>query len=281
MLNLQTIHKPKTLDHALRLAREPDTALMAGGTSLLAEKRREVRAVIDLSALELSFIETRGDAVVIGATTTLTSIVNSELLRGIADGIVSQAARQSHAHILRNQASAAGTILAEPDGIFSVALSALDARLIIATLRDSRVEFADVSLADFFAERATRLQNSIVTAITLPASARPRRAQIETVARTPRDKAIVSVCAALEIERGIARAGALALGGVAETAWRARDAEREILNHGLTDDVIQRAALAAASALNPRGDFRGSAEYRIAMARVLTARVLRKLSGVA
>lgn len=274
MLNLQTIHKPKTLDEALRLAREPDTALMAGGTSLLAEKCRDVRAVIDLSALELAFIETRGGDLVIGATTTLTSIVDSELPRGMADGIVSQAAQQTHANILRNQASAVGTILSEPDGIFSVALSALDARLTITTLKDSRVENADISLADFFAQRATRLPHSIVTEIIIPASARSRRAQIETVARTPRDKAIVSVCAALEMESGVMRGGAIALGGVAETAWRARDAEREILNHGLTDDVIQRAAMAATSGLNPRGDFRGSAEYRTEMARVLTARAL-------
>lgn len=279
MLNLQTIHKPKTLVEALRLAREPDTALMAGGTSLIAEKRRDARAVIDLSALELSFIETRGNDVVIGATTTLTSIVDSELPRGMADGIVSQAAQQTHANILRNQASAVGTILSEPDGIFSVALSALDARLTIATLKDSCVETTDISLVDFFARRVMRLQNSIVTEITLPASSRSRRARIETVARTPRDKAIVSVCAALEIERGIARAGALALGGVAETAWRARDAEREILNHGLPGEVIQRAAMAATSGLNPRGDFRGSAAYRIEMARVLTARALHGIRG--
>jgi CO/xanthine dehydrogenase FAD-binding subunit len=81
----------------------------------------------------------------------------------------------------------------------------------------------------------------------------------------------------LEMERGIVRAGAIALGGVAEIAWRARDAEREILNQGLTDDVVQRAAMAATSALTPHGDFRGSAEYRIEMARVLTARALKNL----
>ncbi len=278
MLNLQTIHKPKTLSEALQLAREQDTVLMAGGTALISEKRRDVRAVIDLSALELSFIETRGEDVVIGATTTLAIIVDSDMLRGVADGIVAQAAQQTHANILRNQASAIGTILSESDGIFSVALSALDARLSIASLNDSRVEKVDVSLADFFAQRAMRLQNSIVTEIIIPASARSRRARIETVARTPRDKAIVSICAALEMERGIVRAGALALGGVAETAWRARDAEREILNQGLTDDVIQRAAMAATSALLPRGDFRGSAEYRIEMVRVLTARALREMA---
>lgn len=283
MLNLQTIHKPKTLDEALQLAREPDTALMAGGTNLISEKRRDVRAVIDLSALDLSFIETRGDDVVIGAMTTLAAIVDSALLRETANGIMAQAAQQTHANILRNQASVVGTILSEPDGIFSVALSALDARLTIATLKDSRVENVDVSLADLcdamhrHAQRAMRLQNSIVTEITIPASSRTRRAQIETVARTPRDKAIVSVCAALEMERGIVRAGAIALGGVAEYAWRARDAEREILYQGLTDDVIQRAAMAATSALMPRGDFRGSTEYRIEMARVLTARALENL----
>ena len=161
--------------------------------------------------------------------------------------------------------------------MFSVALSALDARLTIATLKDSRVENSDVSLADFFAQRAMRLQNSIVTEITIPAMSRTRRARIESVARTPRDKAIVSVCAALEMERGVVRAGAIVLGGAAESAWRARDAEREILNQGLTDDVIQRAAMAATSALMPRGDFRGSSEYRLEMTRVLIARALKNL----
>lgn len=278
MLNLQTIHKPKTLAEALRLAREPDTAFMAGGTGLISEKRRDVRAVIDLSALDLAFIETRGEDIFIGATTTLATVADSPLLRDIADGVVAQAAHRTHANILRNQATAVGTILSELDGIFSVALSALDARLTLATLKDSRVENGDVSLTDLFAQRGTRLPNSIITEITIPASALARRGVIETVARTPRDKAIVSVCAALEMERGVVRAGAIALGGVAETAWRARDVEREMLNQGLSDDVIRRAAMAAPSGLNPRGDFRGSAEYRIEMARVLTARALREVA---
>ena len=63
------------------------------------------------------------------------------------------------------------------------------------------------------------------------------------------------------------------------TSNAARDAERELLSKGLTDDVIDRAAMAATSALNPHGDFRGSAEYRTEMARVLTARALRTLRG--
>ena len=37
------------------------------------------------------------------------------------------------------------------------------------------------------------------------------------------------------------------------SAWRARDAERELLSQGLADDVIDRAAMAATSGLNPHG----------------------------
>lgn len=279
MLNLQTIHKPQKIYDVLKMLALPHAAVLAGGTNLIADKRRDVEIVIDISALNLSFVETRNGDLVMGATTTLATVVDSELARGAADGVVTQGAERTHASILRNQATVAGTLIAEPDGIFAVVLSALEARVTRAYLENDAVAEHEISIADFFNQRATFLQNALVTRITLPASTLKRRAAVETVARTPTDKPIVSVCAALEMERNIVRAGAVALGGVAETAWRARDAERELLHHGLTVDVIDRAAMAATSALNPIGDYRGSVEYRTAMARVLTARVLRVLRG--
>ncbi|MBI4672918.1 MAG: FAD binding domain-containing protein [Chloroflexi bacterium] len=287
MLNLQTIHKPTTIVDALMLLTQSGVVALGGGTNLIAEKRRDVRAVVDLSALQLTFIETRGDGIAIGATTTLAQVVESVALCDAASGVVTQGARQTHANILRNQATVAGTLIAEPDGIFAVVLSALDARVTRAFLENDAVAQQEIALADFFAQREMFLHNALVTHITLPAESLKRHAAIETVARTPSDKAIVSVCAALEMENGIVRAGAVALGGVADTAWRARDAEREILHQGLTDDVLDRAAMAATSALHPSNDpsvslrasFRGSAEYRTIMARVLTARALRGIRG--
>jgi CO/xanthine dehydrogenase FAD-binding subunit len=279
MLNLHTIHKPKTLADALRLLAQPGAAVLAGGTNLIAEKRRDVETLVDVGDLKLSFLETRDGNIAIGATTTLAQVVESDMTRRAANGVVAQGAQRTHANILRNQATVAGTLIAEPDGIFAVVLAALEARITRAYLENDAVAQQELGIADFFAQRETLLPRALVTHITLPASSFRRRAAVETVARTPRDKAIVSVCAALEMENGIVRVGTVALGGVAETAWRARDAEREILNQGLSDDVIQRAAMAATSALNPVGDFRGSAEYRTEMARVLTARVLRGLRG--
>ena len=279
MLNLQTIHKPTEIYDTLKLLARPNTIVLAGGTNLLAEKRRDVETVIDVSALNLSFIERRNGDIAIGATTTLAAVAESDALRNAADGAVVQGAVRTHANILRNQATVAGTLIAEPDGIFAVILSALEARMTRVYLENDVVAEQELGIADYLQQREAFLHHALLTRITLSAASLKRRAAIESVARTPADKAIVSVCAALQLEGGIVRAGAVALGGVAETAWRARDAERELLYHGLTDDVIDRAAMAATSALTPRSDFRGSAEYRTAMARVLTARALRILHG--
>ena len=279
MLNLQRIHKPQSLADALKLLQQPDTVVMGGGTNLIAERRRDVDAVVDLSALGLVGIETRGDEIVIGATTTLAALVESAVLRDIANGVLGRAAHRAHANILRNQATIAGTLIAEPDGIVAVTLCALDAQITRAYLTTEGIATEQTSCVDFFNRRQILLQNAILTELVLPGDARKRRAALETVARTPRDKPIVSACAALELEGGIVRAGAVALGGVAATAWRAQDAERELLYQGLTDEVINRAAMAATSGLNSPGDFRGSANYRTAMARVLTARALHMLKG--
>ncbi len=279
MLNLQTIHEPQSLGEALQRLQQPDTVVMAGGTDLIAARRRDVRAVVSLSRLGLDGVQALPDGIYIGAATTLAQAADAAVLRQAADGVLASAAHRTRASILRNQATIAGTLVAEPDGVLAVTLLALEARLRLATLDGTQVATSEIPFRDFLARRKQYLDGAIVTTIIVPAASSSRRARLETVARTPRDKPIVSACAALEVEGGIVRACGLALGGVADGAWRAADAERELLNQGLTDDVIERAAMAAASGLNPPADFRGSAAYRTDMARVLSARALRALGA--
>ncbi|HTP09512.1 MAG TPA: molybdopterin dehydrogenase, partial [Anaerolineae bacterium] len=56
---LAEYHKPTTLDEALRLLRRTSvrTVPLAGGTSLVPSAARDVQAVVDLSALDLSYIK--------------------------------------------------------------------------------------------------------------------------------------------------------------------------------------------------------------------------------
>ncbi|MDE3090486.1 MAG: FAD binding domain-containing protein [Chloroflexota bacterium] len=279
MLNLREIHKPTTLADALKLLQQPDTIALAGGTELIAGQRRDVRAAVDLSALGLAYVRESKGAIAIGATTTLAALGESPILRALANGVIAQAAHRSAASVLRNQETLAGTLIVEPDSILAVALLALDAQATVV-----RKEARTVALADFLPMREHLLMMALLTEITVPMS--NPRASLQTVARTPSDKPIVSVCAAARIDKTVAREVRIALGGVAETVVRAGDAEKELEGKSLSDSVIERAARAAADAMSPalsraegspRGDFRSGVEYRKEMAIALTRRAVKEL----
>jgi carbon-monoxide dehydrogenase medium subunit len=239
----------------------------------------------------LTYIRENAGAIAIGATTTLAELVESPILRAMANGVVAQAAHRSAASVLRNQATIAGTLIAEPDGILAVVLLAMDARITSSPFPPFLLGEGVGGEVGFLARRAELLsQGALVTEICVPTT--NPRASLQTVERTPRDKPIVSVCAAARIEilRGVyteqseraqndkvARDVRIALGGVGETAVRASAAEQALEGQTLSDAVIESAARTAAEGLTPRGDVRGSAEYRQEMAVVLTRRAVKEL----
>ncbi len=286
MLNLREIHRPTAIQDAIKLLRQPGTVAMAGGTQLIASKRKDIQAVVDLSALGLSYIRDKSGAVAIGATTTLADVANSPMLRAAANGVLAQAAHRTAASVLRNQATAAGTLITEPNGIFATTLLALDT--LVVCVGDKTM---DIAVSDFLAMLDHFTMGAIVTEMVIPAASLGKRAALETVARTPRDKPIVSVCAAARIENEVLHDVRIALGGVAWSAVRAGKAERDLENKGLGDAVtpalhrtqrgasVQEAAFRAEEGLSPRGDYRGSVEYRKEMAVVLTRRAVRELAA--
>lgn len=287
MINLQRIHKPRTLDEALELLELPSAVALAGGSGLIADRRLDVHAVVDLGGLGLDYIRDEHGAVAIGATTRLSDLADSPILRATSQGMLARAARESASSLLRNQATIAGTLLVDPAGILAVALIAFDAEvdvlsstpLIFSGASDSS-RHVRVKSADFLTQRDKFPKGCLVTQVVVPVEALSRHAGIETVARTPRDRPIVSVGCSLEMKNDRVRYAALAVGGAAATAVRATHAERILEGKVLVDQVIAEAADAATNGLAPRSDFRGSAEYRREMVRVLVARVLRSVGNV-
>ena len=94
------------------------------------------------------------------------------------------------------------------------------------------------------------------------------------VARTPSDTPIVSAVAVLDLADGQVQAARLALTG----AWgeRARLAESidSLVGNSLDEGQIEEVVAAVTEAVEPPEDFLGTAEYRQAMAGVLTRRAL-------
>lgn len=206
-----------------------------------------VLAVVDLAALHLDYMAETAEAISIGAQTTLQTIVESNTLAGLADGILSEAARYS-AHLgLRHLATLSGALAApQASPELLLALLALDARVVVEG-RERRT----LSLAGYEPAAGELM---LEVQIPRPVSA---GAALARVARSPLDAAIVAAVA-------VAKAGALrlAVGGAGQGPI--------VVSGGRPADVIE-AVLAEA---RPVADYRGSVDYRRAMAGVLARRAL-------
>jgi CO/xanthine dehydrogenase FAD-binding subunit len=99
------------------------------------------------------------------------------------------------------------------------------------------------------------------------------------ISRRHGDFAIVAVASILAMDKGgVCKEARIALGGVAPTPIRVKDAEAVLTGEKLTDKLIEEAAIKAAESedVNPDSDYHATAEYRKAMAKVLTQRGLKE-----
>lgn len=243
-------HRPKTLTEALTLIAQPKTYPLGGGI-LLNRFSNEEYAVVDLQSLALNEIAKEGDSLKIGATTTL-----EELLKAKSTPDALKKAIQHEASLnTRNAATVAGTLVAS-DGRspFTVMMMALDAKI---TLRDSNNKEESIQLGDLLPLREETLENKLIVEISIPTNA---KSAYEYVARTPKDKAIISA-ALTQWSSGRTR---LVLGGWGKSPSLAMD--------GKGTDGIESAAKNAA---HDSTDAWASAEYRQDVAVTLAKRCIK------
>jgi len=269
--NLRTYHRPKTLEEALRLVREPGTVPLGGGTHLLPSRDPAVEAVVDLSGLGLSYIEDKPDRVAIGAMVPLQRLMEDPVLNDLTQGLVRPVVPLAASRNLRGQATVGGMLArGEADHPLLVLLLALDASLTLwAPGRRT------VSLESYLAYRGRLLAGGgLITELEIPRPPAGTGLGFAHVGRTPRDRPIVCAAAFLVAEGDLCWEARLALGGVGARPLRAPRAEQSLRGKELSPERLVQAAALAAEPLNPPGDFRGSGEYRREMAGVLARRAL-------
>lgn len=233
--------RPSTIAQALELLERPGAVVLAGGTELNAGPGHDDGSgaveVVDLQALGLDGIEPgAGDSLRIGAMTTLQRLVDSDHV----PEVVREAARRELPSTLRAQATVGGCI----------ATGHAESELLGALLVHEamvHIDRSDGTEAIALEELLAGLPigaGHVVTAVTIRTAGVAATAH---TARTPADRAIVAAFA-----RRSDAGRRLALTGVAPTPTLV-----ESVDH-----------------LEPVGDFRGSREYRRALAAVLLARVV-------
>jgi len=240
---IETYHRPATLDEAISLLGAEGATVLGGGTSLVPSRASAdtATALIDLQGLGLNEIELDADRIVIEAMVTLRGLVDSDLVPAMLRDL----ARREAPNTIRNAATIGGAVATgDAESELLAGLLVFQAEVAVA---DSDGE-AWHSLGDYLRESAI----GIITRIAISAGGTTHAAR---TGRTPADRPIVMAVARRTDDGDIL----LALTGVSAVPI-----------------AIDPSAL---DVLDPSGDFRGTAEYRIHLARTLAGRAVAGLDA--
>ena len=273
--------KPFTLltatdaQHAVALLAEhgPSVRMLAGGTDLLVELKsapHTPQAVLDLSrAADLKEIKLSEEGLRIGALATFSEIMRSPLVREHCP-VLAKAAHSIGAVQTRNLGTLGGNLAnAVPSMDGGPPLMALEALVTVAGPRGR----ARHALEDFFvAPRKTRLApGELLVDILIPARNLGKRCEfLKFGLRKGQALALVNVAVSLRPAR-------IALGAVAPTVMRARQAEAYLEASQINEEARSEAGRIAAGEARPISDFRASAAYRRELVAVLVRRALDNL----
>ena len=169
---VEAFHRPASVREAVRLlaSGKGRARIVAGGTDLVVEGDPTVRALIDITHSGLSYIRPRDGVLQIGAATVMAELRESRAVRGLAGGILAQAAATCGSVQIQAAATIGGNIAhGSPAADLVTPLLALDATLVLANAKGRR----KIPLAEYLAARGTKaLRQSVLVEIVIPARAR-------------------------------------------------------------------------------------------------------------
>ena len=277
-----TYYTPTTLEETLRLlARHgAEARIIAGGTDLLIELERKIRApqiLIDISHIPgLDRIDLKKGGFHLGPLVTHHQVVASPEIVAQAYPLA-RACWEVGAPQIRNRGTIAGNLItASPANDTIVPLRVLGATVTLQSVRGKRT----LPLHDFYkgVRKTAMADDELLVDIFFPAMSDDERGTfIKLGLRRAQAISVVNIAAILELHRDAIVKARIAFGSVAPTIVRAPEVENYLVGKSLTDEVIQQAGELALNAARPIADVRGPADYRVEMLRVLTVRALRQI----
>lgn len=279
---LKDFHTPGTMEEALALlGRDADALVLSGGTFLHGLEARgllsDVEVLIDIRKIGLGTVKTDDAGVEIGATTTFAQlqsvqeVTNAPWLSALSDALAYPPVQ------IRNTATVGGCVAAScPFFDIPTAFIALDA---IVKTRGPGGE-RQMPIPELFDGLFANVLESgeLLTGIFVPRSQGNTASAFIKLEGNANDLAIVNAAVLITVDasRTCTKVRVALGGGVAESALRVPSAEKILLGSKLDAATLHAAGEAVVNDISPMSDHRASAEYRSAVAKVMTRRALER-----
>jgi carbon-monoxide dehydrogenase medium subunit len=261
----------------------PDARLLAGGQSLLAAlafRLSEPTTLIDISRVpELAGISAVGDGIRVGALTTHAELGANELVRRSVPLLADAVPLIAHPAI-RNRGTIGGSLAyADPAAELPACCVALDAVIVARSASGER----RVPAAQFFTGLyGTALgERELIAAVEFPASKPGERCVILELARRSGDYAMTGIVSRAHVAGTALGDPQLVFFGVGETPVIAKGAMAALAGKAVTPETIAQAQATLDADLDPPEDQHGSPDMKRHLARVLLARAVERLTGIA
>lgn len=262
MFRMLAVAQPATLAEAYKTLTAKRFNTVLGGCAWLRMGSLTIPTGVDLSKLNLAYINDCADTIEVGAMATLRAVEKSQALAEYGNGILPQAVSNIIGVQFRNVATVGGSIFAR-FGFSDVitALLALDAEVEL-------YQAGRMSLAEFLDKPRTK---DILVKLIIHKT--KRMAAYQALRNSASDFPILTVAVSkLDAEWKIA------VGARPAKAKLAIEAAK-LLTDGITPEAIENAAQAAAAELSFGDNMRASAEYRQEMCKVLIRRAIAEVTA--
>jgi CO/xanthine dehydrogenase FAD-binding subunit len=255
---------------------------VAGGTDLVVGARQgkqplpnalvAIHRLTELHSLSTTLSD--GSAGIrLGALTTHGEIVAHPLIRSRFTGLC-DASSIVGSHATRATGTIGGNVMtASPAMDTGAPLLCLDAVVVLSSVRGTR----RVLLNEFFVGpgKTTAEPDELLVAVEIPDTVcTVGSCYVRLEYRQQMEIAVVGAAAFVQIENGVVVSARVAVTALAPTIRRITGAESALIGTSGDRGAIDAAADAAALATAPISDVRASAEYRKAMAKVITRRAI-------
>ncbi|MDB5918770.1 MAG: carbon-monoxide dehydrogenase medium subunit [Massilia sp.] len=271
--------EPDTLDEALALLDPDDHSVrpIAGGTALMLMMKSgvfEPTRLVSLGRLQgFSGIEAQADGSLrVGAMTSLSVMERSPLVAEHAPVIVHAMRRLANVRV-RNVACIGGALAhGDPNMDMPPVMASLGAEVVIVgPAGERRVAVQDLYLGYY---ETVLGKDELIREVRIPALAGRRAAYVKCTTRSADDWPALGVAVNAHIDDGRLSGVRIVLGAVTEVPTRMDEAENLLEGRMLEADRVAQACEAAAAAVTPSSDARGSAAYKRQLVRVYVGRAL-------
>jgi len=273
-------HRPSTLDEAVKLLKKHggEAKILSGGMSLLPMLKLRLASVahlVDINRIPgLDFIKEEKGTLRIGAMTRQAALERSELIRAKYP-ILADAVPLIADPLVRNRGTVGGNVAnGDPGNDQPAIMIALGATFIVQGPKERSIPASQFYKGLYSTALAP---GEILTEIRIPAPPPRSGGAYTKLKRKTGDFAVAAAAVQLTLgKNGAVESARIALTNAGLTPIEAVDAAKYLTGKMPDDKTLMEAAKMAAAKSSPSADRKGSVEYKKEMARVLTARALKK-----